>query len=173
MLAEIEALTRRYASARTVLRGRMDGLQAEVDAARRRRLPGIRKAVAAAAAARDALQAAISGHPDAFVRPRTLVVEGVRIGFVKQKGRLVFADRERVVALIRRHFPEQAEVLVKVTEAPVRAALARLPASDLKRLGVSVEETGDAVVIKPTDSETDKLVAALLDDADRSGGEAA
>lgn len=167
MLAEIEALTRRYAAARTVLRGRMDGLQAEVDAARRRRLPGIRKAVAAAAEARDALHAAIGEHPEAFVRPRTLVVEGVRIGFVKQKGRLVFADRDRVVALIRRHFPDQAEVLVKVTEAPVRAALARLPASDLKRLGVTLEETGDAVVIKPTDSETDKLVAALLDDAVR------
>lgn len=173
MLADLEARVRRYAAKRLALRSRVDGLRAEVDAARRKRLPAIRRSVEEVAAARGELEAAIAANPDAFVRPRTLVIEGVRIGFTRQKGRLVIADRERLLALIRRHFPEQAAVLIKTTEAPVRAALARLPPSDLERLGVTVEDTGDAVVIKPTDGDVEKVVEALLEDARRSGGEAA
>ena len=36
--------------------------------------------------------------------------------------------------------------------------------SDLKKIGVTVIETGDEVFIKPTDSEIDKLINALLKD---------
>ena len=45
--------------------------------------------------------------------------------------------------------------------------------AELKRIGVTVEETGDQIVIKPTDSEVDKLVNALLADAERIESEQA
>ncbi|MBI5561297.1 MAG: hypothetical protein HY894_00350, partial [Deltaproteobacteria bacterium] len=44
-------------------------------------------------------------------------------------------------------------------------------AGDLKKLGVTVEETGDAVVIKPVDGEVERVVNALL--RDRTGAEEA
>lgn len=170
-LAEIEQHTRRYADARAVLAARVQALQDDIEQAKRRKLPGIKKAVAAAAEARDRLQAAIEESPELFQRPRTLVIAGIRVGYTKGAGRLRFDDPARVVALIRRHYPEQAEALIKVTETPIRKALGNLSVAELKRIGVTVEETGDAVVIKPTDSEVDKLVNALLADAERIEGE--
>ena len=52
-------------------------------------------------------------------------------------------------------------------EEPIRKALSELTVTELKRLGVTVEEADDQVVIKPTDSEVDKLVGKLLEDAER------
>ncbi|HNW37160.1 MAG TPA: hypothetical protein PKM25_19620, partial [Candidatus Ozemobacteraceae bacterium] len=69
-----------------------------------------------------------------------------------------------VVKLIRKHFPEQVDVLVKITEKPVQSALNQLTVGDLKKLGVSVSEGGDEALIKPTDTDIDKLVAKLLED---------
>ena len=116
---------------------------------------------------RDRLKVAIESAPELFVKPRTLVIAGVRIGIQKGKGQIVYGDADQVVKLIRKHFPEQADALIAVKETPVKKALANLSVAELKRIGVTVEETGDQVVIKPTDSEVDKLVAALLREAEK------
>ena len=117
-LTDIEQHTRCYADARDLLASRVQALQDEIEAAKRRKLFGIKKAVAAAAEARDKLHAAIEDSPELFERPRTLVILGIRIGYTKGSGKLSFDDASKVVQLIRRHFPEQSEVLVKTTEAP-------------------------------------------------------
>ena len=44
-------------------------------------------------------------------------------------------------------------------------ALGDLLADELKKLGISVTEGGDAIFIKPVDSAVDKLVDALLKEA--------
>lgn len=172
-LADIEQHTRRYADARDLLAERVQALQNDIEQAKRRKLPGIKKAVAAAAEARDKLQAAIEESPELFVKPRTLVIAGIRVGYTKGAGKLTFDDPARVVALIRRHYPDQAEALIKITETPIRKALGNLSVAELKRIGVTVEETGDQVVIKPADSDVDKLVNALLADAERIEAEEA
>jgi len=43
-----------------------------------------------------------------------------------------------------------------------KAALANISVADLKRIGCTITDDIDAVLIKPTDSEVDKLVMALL-----------
>lgn len=43
-----------------------------------------------------------------------------------------------------------------------RAALEQLSAADLKRIGVSIKDDDDQVVVRDTESEIDKLVSALL-----------
>jgi hypothetical protein len=113
---------------------------------------------------KSTLLALVRDHPELFDRPRTRVVEGIRIGFRKAKGRLEIADEARSIALIRRHLAEISETLVKVKESLVKAALARLPAADLRRVGVTLVETGDEPVVEPTAGELEKLVDALLDD---------
>ena len=166
-LAEIEKRAQHYAKAREQVAERIQRLQEEIERVKRRQLAGIRRAVAAAAEAHDRLWAVIEESPDRFERPRTLVIAGIRVGYAKGAGKLCFEDAAQVVRLIRRHFPEQIDTLVKVEEKPIRKALANLSVAELKRLGVRVEETGDRVVIRPTDSEVDKLVEALLADAER------
>ena len=64
--------------------------------------------------------------------------------------------------MIRKHFPDQAEILIKTTETPVRKALAMLPAADLKKIGVVMEDEGDEIVIRAADSDVDKIISANL-----------
>ena len=167
-LTEIEQYTRAYADRRGVLAERVQALEAEIEAVKRRRLVGIKKAVAASAEAHDTLAAALLAAPELFVRPRTKVLAGVRVGFAKQKGKLVINDADKTLQLIRRHLAEQAERLIKTTEKPLKTALETLSVAELKRIGVTVLEDGDKLVIKPTDSEVDKLVEALLAEAEQS-----
>lgn len=161
-MSDIEALTNRYADRRGVLAAFVQKLNDEVEAARRRRMASIKSLVAQVAEAESRLRAAIENNPGLFERPRTVVIAGVRVGFTKGKGEIKFEDADQVVRLIRKHLSDQADALIKTVETPIKAALANLPAADLKKLGVTVEETGDRVVVKPTDGEIDKIVAALL-----------
>ena len=80
-------------------------------------------------------------------------------------------DDSQVVKLIQKHFPEQFDVLVKTIEKPIKDSLANLSVADLKRIGVTVTDSGDCVVIKSMDSEIDKLVDALLKDEAMGNGE--
>ncbi len=56
-------------------------------------------------------------------------------------------------------------MLIATSERPAKEALANLTAAELKKLGISVTDGGDAVFIKPADSAVDKMVDALLKDA--------
>lgn len=164
-LAEIEALTKRYSEAHRQLHEAVSDLEDEIHKLKRARLPRIRRLVDQAATAKAILQAAVEAAPELFQKPRTLVLHGVKVGYAKGKGKLEFEDAQQVVRLIRKHFPDKFDELVKVTETPVRGALNQLSVADLRRIGVTVVEAGDEVVIKPTDGDIDRLVEALLKDA--------
>jgi phage host-nuclease inhibitor protein Gam len=164
-LAEIEASTKSYADAHALVADRVGSLNDEVEQIKRRRLAGIRTAVAAAIDQKSVLLAALDESAELFVRPRTVVFHGIKVGFQKGKGGIEWDDDEQVLKLIRKHFPDQLEALIKTTEKPVKDALSNLPAADLKKLGITVVDTGDQVVIKPADSDVDKIVTALLKEA--------
>ena len=166
-LSDIEQRARAYADARAELAERVQALQDEIETAKRRKLRGIKSAVARTAEAHDALHAAVADSPEVFLKPRTKVLSGIRIGFAKQKGRLIIDDPAKTMQLIRRHFPDCEEALIKVAESPVRKALETLSGAALKKINVLVEDSGDKIVIKPVDSEVDKLVAALVAEAEQ------
>lgn len=160
----IDSITKEYAAARKVLSVRVQDLEDEIAQLKRRHLPGIKKAVEVAKTYQARLAAAIEESPELFVKPRTVVFYGIKVGLEKGKGKIEIEDSDQVVKLIEKHFPDQADVLIKTSKKPVKKALAQLTVAELKKLGITVEETGDQIVIKPTDSEVDKLVSALLDE---------
>jgi len=164
-LLEIESLTKAYYMTRKILSDRMQELQEELDQVKKRHLPGIKKAVATAASWQSRLKNAIDEVPELFTKPRTVVLYGIKVGFQKGKGEIVIEDPAHTIKLLKKAMPEEAwGNYIKITESLIKTTLAQLPASELRRLGVEVIETGDQVVIKPTDSEVDKLVEALLKD---------
>ena len=161
-LTEIEALAKRHADARATLVERVQRLEDSVTAAQREHARAIKGAVQTAAGTEAVLREAINANRSLFERPRTRILHGLKVGLRKQPGKLVWSDQARVVKLIRRHRPDDAETLIRVTEAPVRQALAQLPATELRRLGVQVIESEDAIEVKHTDSAIDKWVDSLL-----------
>ncbi len=166
-MSAIETISKRaevYSTARQLLTEKVTAFNDGLAALRKDHIPGVKKAVARAVEAEAALRALIEANPDCFTKPKTQVFSGVKVGYQKGKGTISFEDADSVVARIKKHLPDQADVLFKLKETPVKDALAQLSATDLKKIGVTVSEAGDQVVIKPVDSEVDKMVDALLKD---------
>lgn len=154
-----------FAQARSLLAERVSALNEGMAALRRDHLPAIRRALARAADAEAALRALVLAHPECFAKPRTQVLAGIKLGYQKGKGVISFDDADVVVARIKKHLPEKVDLLVRSKETPVKEALAQLSAAELKKIGVTISEAGDQVVVRPVDGEVDKLVDALLKDA--------
>ncbi len=161
-LNQIDTKARAYSDARDRLRELCAALEDGMKALRQEHLPGIRRALNRAAEAEAALEALVEQAPELFTKPKTVVLHGVRVGYMKGKGKIEWESDEQVVKLIRKHFPELADVLIVTTEKPSKDGLVALAVADLKKLGATVTDAGDQVYIKPADSALDKMVDALL-----------
>lgn len=162
----IETQAKAFATARAELAERLTTLREEQDAAKRRRLQGIKNSLERVQNAYAELRGSVEASAALFEQPKTRVLHGVRVGWMKQRGKLEIADRDGIVERIRKLLGDEAAAYIKVTEAPVMTALANLPARDLRRIGITLTDDVDAVVIKAADGEPDKLIDALVNDKD-------
>lgn len=171
-LHTIEVRARMLADARTILDGRVRTAQAEINRIHARHMAGILWAKNNFKQAESDLRLEVEQHPELFEKPRTIVLHGTKIGYQKGKGKLVYSDAAKVCELIRTKLPYEADSLIKVTETPITAAILNLDAATLKKLGCTIEDTGDQVVIKAVDGDMEKLLKRFLDEAtDKTGGE--
>jgi hypothetical protein len=161
---EIETLTKNFSDARKTLSDRVQGYEDEKQVVLRTHLRGIKQAVKVAAEKQSLLKAALEESPELFTKPRSVIFHGVKIGYQKGKGEIVIENPEQTIKLIKRNFPDEWTLYIEVKEKPMPSTLKNLSVADLKKIGVTVIETGDQIVIKTTDSEIDKLVNALLKD---------
>ncbi|MGR3221126.1 MAG: host-nuclease inhibitor Gam family protein [Candidatus Anammoxibacter sp.] len=159
---EIERLTNEYAKVYITHRKKCDDLNDEILGAKRRALRWIKEATALLADKASMLKVIILQNPELFQKPRTITINGIKVGLEKGKGSLVWEDKDQVVNLIKKHLPERADALIVTTEKPNKAALKSLTVAELKKIAVEVEETGDQVVIKAADTWLDKFVKAML-----------
>lgn len=175
-LADIESRVKVYAELRQLLTDRVAVLKQGLDELHRDHLPGIKRALNRLAEIDSQARALIEAAPDCFVKPKTIVMHGTKVGFEKGKGKLTFDKPDAVVKRIEKLMPDQADLLIHSEKKPNKEGLAKLPASDLKRLGCTLESSGDQVVLKPVDGAVDKLVKLLLkgatDDAEAARVEA-
>jgi len=161
-MREIEGKAGDLARVRDILKDRVNELEFLLSTMKKKELPGIRRAAESAAKVQGKLRDMIGESADLFQKPKTQIFHGIRLGYQKAKGKIIWENDEQVIKLIKKHFPDQLDVLIKVEEYPLKSALAQLPAADLKKIGVTVEDTNDEIIIKPTDSEIDKIVNAIL-----------
>jgi hypothetical protein len=163
ILNEIEILTRKLADAREELTAIIARLQNKQDALLQDSLPAIKKCVSAAAARHTLLFTGVDESRALFVKPRTQVFSGIKVGLRKGSGGVDWDDDAIVCDRIEKRFPRsQAELLIKTTKKPITKALQDLDVADLKAIGCRVEDTGDVIVIKPIDGAVDKIVTSLL-----------
>ncbi len=172
-LTDIDKRARAFADARAEVAAVVTVLNDGIDALKRESMPALKRGIARVAERHDHLRGIIEANPQLFTKPKTVVLHGVKVGFAKGKGGISFDDPAQVVKLIRKHLPEQADVLIITKESPAKDALAQLSAAELKKIGCTVVNTGEQVVIKPADSEVDKLVDTLIKGATETEAEAA
>lgn len=165
-LATIETSAKQFAADRSELASEVQTLEAQIQALKQAALAKIKRRVAKAAESQSALSNLIDAARHLFIKPRTIVLHGIKLGLQKGRGGLCWEDDALLVKRIKQLFTKpQADLLIKTTERPIAKALEDLDASDLKKLGVTIEDTGDQIIIKPVDGDVDKLVTALLKDA--------
>ena len=165
-LAAIEPEAKLHEDARMLLGERVRAYNDALAALARDHLPGIKRALNKAADIEGRLKALVLANPDSFVKPKTHVLHGAKIGFEKAKAKIGFDKPAKVVERIKRIYPdEQAELLIHKEEKPNKETLSKLPAAELKRLGCTIEAGGEQVIVRPVDSTVDKMVRALLKDA--------
>ncbi|MBI5689285.1 MAG: host-nuclease inhibitor Gam family protein [Verrucomicrobia bacterium] len=172
-LARVDTLAKSYALARRKVAENLADLEGEIAALKRSHLGRIKDAAAVAADLQARLRSAVESAPELFVKPRTFSLHGIKVGYQKGKGRLECDDTEKVVERIAKHFPELQETAVRVKCELVKDALMNLDAATLKKLGCTIVDTGDQVIVKAADTETDKLVARLLDEGAKAVEDAA
>lgn len=161
-LDDIERAATDYADARDELIGAANELQRQLDAVVGIHKIRMRRLAERQAERAKALRALLGVAKHLFDKPRTRIYAGVKVGFAKGKGVMEIADEGKTIGLIQRYHPDQFDVLVKSTMAPVKKALAQLSAAELKRLGVTVTDTGDEIVVAPVERDADALVAKLI-----------
>jgi hypothetical protein len=164
-LEAIDGLALAYSDRRAVLLGLLHGLDRELAALKKKHLPALKRQVAAAAECEHELRAAIEAAPELFDKPKTQVLHGIKVGYRKGKGTIEWEDDAALVALIKKKFPDHVGELIITTEVPSATGLQDLDAAELRKLGVTIAEAGEQVVVKAVETDLEKLVKALLKDA--------
>lgn len=161
-MKEVEELTKKYADSREALSAAVQAHEDEKRALARRNLVRIKRLLETAKERKSELALALVDSAELFVKPRTKAFHGVRVGMRKLEDRLEY-DAEQTVKLIRKHLEEdEFDRLVKTSYKPINDALAALPESVRKKIGVTLVPGEDEVTIKHTAGEIEKLVDALL-----------
>lgn len=164
-IEDVEGKAKAYADRRALLRDCLQEIESELALIKRRHMKELKRHIALTAECETDLRAAIESAPDLFEKPKTQIFHGIKVGYRKGKGKIEWEDDASLVSLIKRKFPDDVAHLIITTEVPSKKGLEDLDAAELRKLGVTVEETGEQVVIKPVESDIEKLVKALLKNA--------
>lgn len=161
-MQEIETQANAYAKARTELTNIVTLINIEIDAVKKKRMCKLKKALASASESGDALLELVKESQDLFVKPKSAILHGIKLGFKKEPGKIEIGDEDQVIKLIRKHLPELADVLIVTTEKPSKKAMNNLKGDQLKKIGVTITSDTDMAFICDPSSEIDRIVNALL-----------
>jgi phage host-nuclease inhibitor protein Gam len=155
---------------RDALSVEVDALNTDIEAIKAKHRSKIRQLVRRLKSQRQALINDVVKNPDWFVKPKSQIFSGVKVGYKKQRGTITVADQDNSIKLLRRHLGDDAEALIQTSEKLIKDAVANQPASVLKKSGIAVTDDVDVCFVSFTDREIDKVINALLADDDMDGG---
>lgn len=161
-ITAIDLLARQYADAQTALDTLANDLKGVIETATRKAWPELRKATTRAAERYDAMLAAVAAAKPAFDSPKTRILHGIRVGYRKAQDAIHVLNQGNTCDLIRKHIPEQEDVLIATAESLVMDGLKQLDDDTLKRIGCRRVPGGNEPFAKLADTDLDKVVAALM-----------
>ena len=163
-MGDVEKLMEEFSESHAALVFFFEEVQKKLGEVKQQNIERFRELLKDARERKQALLEGVESSPELFKSPRTRTLHGVKAGYRKGKGKLVWKDDKKVIEKIRLFFDDESGVLISVEETPNKDALEKLSAEDLKKLGITIEGAGDKPVLKVLDAEIDKLVEAVLGD---------
>lgn len=162
MIDRIEQLCAQFAAQRKVLAAKMAKLDQELSRVKRRYVAEIKHHAAIVASTEADLTAAIEAAPEFFEKPKTKIFHGIKVGFRKGQGRLQWEDDAQLLARLKKRFGDDASDYIITTEKPSRDALKCVEDAVLGKLGIEIVDADEQVVVKPVETEIEKLVKAIM-----------
>ncbi len=104
-MEKIEGLTNKYAEYRLVLANDVGALKADIAAAKSKWIRAIRNSARLANGVKGALEVYLYENPELFKRPKTRVFSGIRVGWMKRKGRVIIDNERATIDRIRKLLP--------------------------------------------------------------------
>jgi len=127
--------------------------------------PLLTTATEAAAQAQNELALAIDSNRDCFVKPKTLNINGLKIGLQQGKTELLVPNEEETIVLIKEKFDKKkCALMIKTEESVIKGAFKNFKDAELEALGITRNAGIDEVYIKVEDSDISKVVTGLLKD---------
>ncbi len=161
-LIHLDGLCRRYSEKRRRLRDALQAMEHELSVIRRRHTSTIQQLAQTSSELVENLRKEVAANPELFVRPRSMTLHGIQIGFAKGSGKIDWDDDDQVVERIEKLFPDRVDQLIRTVKKPSSAGLELLDAKELARLGARVEDTGDMVIVRSKDGEIDKAIKKII-----------
>lgn len=161
-LGQIETKSEKYEVASAFLDQLISDLETDLETVKKKHLARIKKQAGEVANLEAELHSLIERSPKLFVRPRTLTVHGIKVGFTLSTGKLEFDDEETVITLIKKFHKDDVDTYIRKTEEVNKDALRTLDTDALKKLGCKIEGAGDVVVLKRVAGEVEKLINKLI-----------
>jgi phage host-nuclease inhibitor protein Gam len=161
-LAKIETGAQNYERESAMLEQLIADLERDFETVKQKHLRNIKRQAGVVANCEAELHTLIEAGPGLFIKPRTITIHGIKLGFMSSTGRLEFDDEETVIALIKKHRKDDADSFIRRKESVNKDALKTLDVADLRKLGCVIEDAGDVVVLKRVAGEVEKLINKLI-----------
>lgn len=160
-LDKVESLTKKYSESYGKLSNKVKELNDDIAQIKKKHLLAIKKYAESVQQDAVELTSALCENKECFESPKTFIFHGIKVGFQKQPGTITY-DEAVTIKLIKKHFKKVLKLYVETTEKIIKAALKKLPVTDLMKLGCEVTDSKDAVLIKATEGEIEKFVNQLI-----------
>lgn len=161
-LSQIETGCRTFEERSAELESLISDLEADLAEVKQKHLAKLKRQAKSVANAQADLHSLIERAPGLFIKPRTITIHGVKVGFTGTKGTLEFDDEATVIALIKKVFKADAEIYIRKTEAVDKNALRTLTEAELAKIGCRIDGAGDVVILKRTAGDVEKLLNKLI-----------
>lgn len=140
----------------------MTEIKADTEELRKKYLARIRRVMSQVTARHADLYREIAENKDLFQKPRTQVIEGIRVGLSRGKGRLEVPNEEQTIAAIEEHLPKQAKFLIRIEKSLIVSAAKKLPPETLDLIGAEIVGKEDTVVIEEVEAQINKILSSLI-----------
>lgn len=161
-MKEIQECAATYAKNSRALKELQDTINAEIADVKSKYIPEMVERARLTVESKKELENMVLSVPELFEKPKTQNFNGCKFGYQKQKGKIEILNPETTIKILKRDYPDIAETVIKTSYTLIKEALNNQSADILKKIGVTITSDIDAVIVKMTDTDIEKIINLIL-----------
>lgn len=166
-IEQLEKQTKAFALSNDDLTDIKREMSSEFEAIRAKYIKKIKAAVEKTIQEKTLLSELIDNGKELFVKPKTMTMNSIKIGFQKSKDKIECDDELRTIEIIEKEYTEEEVIdLIKTEKKILKDGIIKLADNEIKKIRCRKVNGQDTVLIKTIDNEVDKFVNALMKESE-------